>query len=93
MLSKSSVYERDRYSMKNLCMIELRDAEACLPELISRVEGGEEILITRDERPAALLCGIEDDLAAERELLWEREIGLTLDAERSGEVTLYASIG
>ncbi len=73
-------------------MIELGDAEAHFPELVYRVEEGEEMLITRDGRPAALLCGI-DDHVEEAELVWEIEVRLTSTAKRSGEATLCASVG
>lgn len=91
-MQESSVYKIGGVLMDDLYVIELRDAETRFPELIGRVEDGEEILITRGDRPAAILGGLTDDFAAEDDLIWEGEIQLTADAECAGEVSLFASI-
>jgi prevent-host-death family protein len=50
--------------MNEPCMLDLRDAEIQLPNLIERAERGEGIVISRDGKPAAALISLsEADLA------------------------------
>ena len=42
-------------------VVEIRDAEAWLPDLIGRVENGEEIILGRSGEPAAKLTPIPHD--------------------------------
>lgn len=42
-------------TMTDMVMINVSEARAVLPDLLSRVEGGEEVTITRHGRPVAVL--------------------------------------
>ena len=48
--------------------VSLEEAQAHLPELIERLQPGEQLVITRDEKPVAHLTGTVESLAPKRQL-------------------------
>jgi prevent-host-death family protein len=56
-------------------VITASEARAALPELLSRVEDGEEVMITRHGRPVAVLVSPG--------ALWRRRVGGALDEARA----------
>ena len=75
-----------------LCHVDLRRAEAQLPELVQRAEHGEQIVITRVGRRGAKLIPLPKDFP---DPIWEGEILLRADAERVGrepERLFYAPV-
>jgi prevent-host-death family protein len=63
--------------------VTVSEARAHLPELISRVDGGEEITITKHGRPVAVL--VRPDLLRSR-----RALDVMVDAERVHELLAAA---
>jgi antitoxin (DNA-binding transcriptional repressor) of toxin-antitoxin stability system len=67
-----------------MASITVSEARAALPELLSRVDGGEEITITRHGRPVAVLV--------RPDVLRSRRAGAALDdAERIHELLTHAA--
>jgi prevent-host-death family protein len=48
--------------------VTLEEAQAHLPQLIEQLQPGEEIVITRDEKPVARLTGANDSAKPRRKL-------------------------
>jgi antitoxin (DNA-binding transcriptional repressor) of toxin-antitoxin stability system len=48
--------------------VTLEEAQAKLPELIDRLQPGEELLITRDQKPIAKLTGTAEPARPQRQL-------------------------
>ena len=72
-----------RRTISAMATMTVSEARAALPELLSRVEEGEEVTITRHGRPVAVL--IRPDV------LRSRRAGAVLDAERIHELLAGAA--
>jgi prevent-host-death family protein len=72
--------------------IDIRSAEARLPELLDRVEGGEEILISRDGGLAARLIPVGEDFDFQPPGGWDGRIWQEPDRERVAGAMLYAVV-
>jgi antitoxin (DNA-binding transcriptional repressor) of toxin-antitoxin stability system len=48
--------------------VTLEEAQAKLPELIAQLQPGEEVIITRDQKPVARLTGTGEPLKPQRKL-------------------------